>query len=211
MVTIHINQYDLVNVIHIHDLGWFVGLIYSAFRQRLKWLLQFYNFFISYQTDKSGTFFCIADIRCTIFYIQIFSLFWRKALYLSQLNDNSSRTDLVCATAPLSTRTHQYTCSRILQLLAPCREANGRWGSYWQAAWLTDVQRSPAVKAQLAAILCGAIYILPCGEMCSLRKTQHFFTALLVLQIDYYHWPVLASQGGVTDSGRNSGHYPKTG
>lgn len=104
VVTIHINQYDLVNVIHIHDLGWFVGLIYSAFRQGLKWLIfTVLQLFHIISNRQEWHIFCIADLRCTIFYIQIFfSLFWRKALCLLQLNDNSSRTDLVYA----STRAH---------------------------------------------------------------------------------------------------------
>lgn len=179
---------------------------------QMNFYLVFHIFFISCQTDESGTFFSYCRYKVEgLLHTHFFSLFWGKALYLLQLNDNSSRTGSVYATAPLNTRTHQYTCSRILQLPAPRREANGRRGSYWQAAWLTDAQRSPAVKAQLAAILRGAIYIPPCGEMCGLKKTRHLFTALLVWQIDYYHWRVSASQGGVADGGRNSGHYLKAG
>lgn len=61
---------------------------------------------------------------------------------------------------------------------APCSEANGCRGSYWQAAWLTDTQRRPAVEAPPAAILCGAcvsldctlLFILLCKAMCCFKK-----------------------------------------
>lgn len=63
-----------------------------------------------------------------------------------------------------------------------------------------------ALQSRLSPLLFCALPFTSCHvEQCAAFRKLFFpfITALLVSQIDYHHWPVLSSQGGVADGDEN--------